>query len=165
MPATPRPRASRSGLSKSCHCLRAGARTRANAIKAMRSWSFLVFEAGCSDAQLCARSAAHLWAQPREKERPGSQRTPFFGACVPSPPSRQPPTPAGHKRSAFGADRTGRGNSLLPIPVIGSIARGTQRLNCSTHAPWIWNQLPELVEDYNSCDEAGEGRERPAALL
>ena len=51
--------------------------------------------------------------------------------------------------------------SLLPIPVIGSIARGMQRLNCSMHGPWsralnnsavdrrvLWNQLPELVKDY-----------------
>ena len=53
------------------------------------------------------------------------------------------------------------GISLLPIPVIGSIARGTQRLSCSTHAPWsralnnsavecrvLWNQLPEFVKDW-----------------
>ena len=53
------------------------------------------------------------------------------------------------------------GSSPFPIPVIGSIARGTQRLNCSMHGPWsralnnsavecrvLWNQLPEFVKDY-----------------
>ena len=56
--------------------------------------------------------------------------------------------------------------SLLPIPVIGSIARGTQRLNCPMHAPWsralnnsavecrvLWNQLLESVKDYHRCAE------------
>ena len=52
--------------------------------------------------------------------------------------------------------------SPLRIPVIGSIARGDQRLNCSTsmRGPWsralnssavecrvLWNQLPEFVKD------------------
>ena len=50
--------------------------------------------------------------------------------------------------------------SLLAIPVIGSIARGTQRLNCSMRGSMeralsnsavecrmLWNQLPEVVKD------------------
>ena len=50
--------------------------------------------------------------------------------------------------------------SLLPIPAIGSIARGTQPLNCSMHAPWsralnnsaiecrvLWNQFRDFAKD------------------
>ena len=43
------------------------------------------------------------------------------------------------------------GISLSPIPVIGSVARGDQRLNCSMRGSMeccvLWNQLPELVKD------------------
>ena len=56
--------------------------------------------------------------------------------------------------------------SRLPIPVIGSVARGTQRLNCSMRGSMeralnnsavecrvLWNQLPELVKDYPRATE------------
>ena len=64
--------------------------------------------------------------------------------------------------------------SLLPIPAIGSIARGTQRLNCSMRGSMeralnnsavecrvLWNQLPELVKDY---PQPLAARDAPTAL-
>ena len=43
--------------------------------------------------------------------------------------------------------------SLLRIPVIGSIARGDQRQNCSMRG----SSLPEFVKDYNSPCVADNG--------